>query len=132
MMNNYLYSEVNNLFFVCNLIEYVAYKTKNDNKTIVNALGHDGISHFYYNAYDYYLQPPQLLFDKIKNQYKLKIGSCTTAPEKHFKGRTHHKEMINLVDLISKKDNDIVNQIIGLYTKDKFEHRDLYDSSVCY
>lgn len=120
------------MFFVCNLIEYIAYRTKNNNKDIVNALGHDGISHLYNNAYDYYLQPPQLLFDKITHQYRLKNGNNNNLPEKHFRGTTHHKEMMKIVSLLDNKDNDVINQIMALYTKDKFNNCDLYDSSVCY
>lgn len=45
-MNGREDSKLNDLFFVCSLIEYVARKTKNERKIIVNALGHKGLEHF--------------------------------------------------------------------------------------
>ena len=40
-------SRLNDLFFVCSLIEYVGRKTKNERNVIVNALGRKGLEHYY-------------------------------------------------------------------------------------
>ena len=39
-------ARLNDLFFVCSLIEYVARQTKNERKVIVKAMGHEGITHY--------------------------------------------------------------------------------------
>ncbi len=49
-MNGREDNKLNDLFFVCSLIEYVARKTKNERKSVVNALGCTGLEHYYYLA----------------------------------------------------------------------------------
>ena len=46
-MNGREDKQLNDLFFVCSLIEYVGRQTNNERKTIVNALGPKGIKHYY-------------------------------------------------------------------------------------
>ena len=53
MINGREKTEYNNLFFVCSLIEYIARKTKNYRRVIVNAIGQDGLQHLY-NLADIY------------------------------------------------------------------------------
>ena len=42
--------EKNDVYYVCCLIEFIARKTKNKRKDIVNRLGIDGIRYLYQNA----------------------------------------------------------------------------------
>lgn len=42
--------EQNDLFYVCSLIEYIARKTNNKRKVIVDVIGTDGISKQLYDA----------------------------------------------------------------------------------
>ena len=39
--------KMNDLFFLCSLIEYVVRKTKNERKVIVNAIGRNGLEHIH-------------------------------------------------------------------------------------
>jgi len=39
-------TEENNLFFTCSLIEYIARKTKNTKKAIINNLGEENIKKY--------------------------------------------------------------------------------------
>ena len=57
----------NDLFFVCSLIEYVARKTKNERKIIVNALGHTGLEHFYDLAEVYHCENIDKVTSEIIN-----------------------------------------------------------------
>jgi hypothetical protein len=46
-MNGREDKKLNDLFFVCSLIEYVGRQTKNERKVVVNALGLKGLEHYY-------------------------------------------------------------------------------------
>ena len=61
--------KLNDLFFVCSLIEYVARKTKNERKIIVNALGHTGLEHFYDLAEVYHCENIDKVTSEIINKY---------------------------------------------------------------
>ena len=55
-MNGREDKQLNDLFFVCSLIEYVGRQTNNERKTIVNALGPKGIKHYYELAEVYHCE----------------------------------------------------------------------------
>lgn len=44
-MNGREDKKLNDLFFVCSLIDYIARQTKNERKVVVNALGKDELEH---------------------------------------------------------------------------------------
>lgn len=67
--------KLNDLFFVCSLIEYVARKTKNERKVVVNALGKKGISHYYDLAEVYHCENIDKVTDELVRKYNIPIGS---------------------------------------------------------
>jgi hypothetical protein len=57
--------ELNDLFFVCSLIEYIARKTKNHRNVVVNAIGRDKIQHIYDLADVYHSENMDKLSDEL-------------------------------------------------------------------
>ena len=57
-MNGRESSRLNDLFFLCSLIEYIGRKTKNERKVVVNALGREGLKHYYDLAEVYHSEVP--------------------------------------------------------------------------
>lgn len=55
-MNGREDKKLNDLFFVCSLIEYVDRQTKNERKVVVNALGLKGLEHYYELAEVYHCE----------------------------------------------------------------------------
>ncbi|WP_302582423.1 hypothetical protein [Paraprevotella clara] len=55
-MNGREDKKLNDLFFVCSLIEYVGRQTKNERKVVVNALGRKGLEHYYELAEVYHCE----------------------------------------------------------------------------
>ena len=66
---------LNDLFFVCSLIEYVARKTKNERKVIVNAMGTEGVSHYLNLAEVYHCENIDKVTDEIIRKYHIQEGS---------------------------------------------------------
>ncbi|MGM9716962.1 MAG: hypothetical protein ACI3YQ_01685 [Prevotella sp.] len=64
-------ARLNDLFFVCSLIEYVARQTKNERKVIVKAMGHEGITHYLDLAEVYHcenIDKYRLIYEKAKRE----------------------------------------------------------------
>lgn len=55
----------NDLFFVCSLIEYIARKTKNKKRDIVNKLGEKKIKHLYDYADVYHCENIDKVSDNL-------------------------------------------------------------------
>ena len=65
---------LNDLFFVCSLIEYVARQTKNERKVIVKAMGHEGITHYLDLAEVYHCENIDKVTEEIINKYHIAEG----------------------------------------------------------
>ena len=65
-------ADLNDLFFLCSLIEYVARKTKNERKVVVNALGKKGLSHYYNLAEVYHCENIDKVTDEIVTKYNIR------------------------------------------------------------
>jgi len=67
--------EENDLFFTCSLIEYIARKTKNSKKVIVNKLGKEGIEKIYQLAQVYHAENIEKVCDEWIEKAGIKAGN---------------------------------------------------------
>ena len=76
VMNGRENKSLNDLFFVCSLIEYVARKTKNERRVIVNALGRSGIEHYYRLAEVYHCENIDKVTAELTQKYNISVLPC--------------------------------------------------------
>ena len=135
-MNGREDSKLNDLFFVCSLIEYVARKTKNERKIIVNALGHKGLEHFYDLAEVYHCENIDKVTSEIINKYHISIGKYDNVAKAEDNVPTHWdigKVMQRLVLKVSEESHkDIISALIEVYNSWIVPKIDNYNSSMYY
>lgn len=128
--------KLNDLFFVCSLIEYVARKTKNERKIIVNALGHTGLEHFYDLAEVYHCENIDKVTSEIINKYHISIGKYDNVAKAEDNVSTHWdigKVMQRLVLKVSEESHkDIISALIEVYNSWIVPKIDNYNSSMYY
>lgn len=73
--------EQNNLFYVCSLIEYVARKTKNKRKVVVETLGADGVRKQLYDAEVNHCLSFEQVSDELIEQYGIVQGDFDTISD---------------------------------------------------
>lgn len=74
-------AKLSDLFFVCSLIEYVARKTKNERKVVVNAMGSKGITHYLQLAEVYHCENLDKVADEIVRKYGITEGCYDNVAE---------------------------------------------------
>ncbi len=127
--------EDNDLFFTCSLIEYIARKTKNSKKTIVNLLGEELITNIYALAEIYHAEPIEKVCDEIIARKNIPTGNydiiatCTNRIPTHFEiGRTYQA----LIKRINSNSKEYVKTLMELLSSWILEKIDNYDSSLYY
>ncbi len=129
-MNGRMSKADNDLFYTCSLIDYIARKTKNKRKTIVNQLGEENIKKIYQLAdiyhsdnietvSDEFIQIAQITkadFDNVKN--------CKFTVPSHFDiGKVYKRfvkgiaeyENISVIEALFKAYNSYVSDKIDDY-----------------
>ncbi len=127
--------EENNLFFTCSLIEYIARKTKNTKKLIVEKLGKENIKKIYELAEVYHSEN----IDKVADEYIEKaniqngeydhISKCEYRVPTYWELGKIYKRLIIMVD--SSKEN-YIKTLIEVLTSWIIEKIDNYNSSMYY
>ncbi|MBR2840475.1 MAG: hypothetical protein IKF01_01240 [Bacilli bacterium] len=123
----------NNLFFVCSLIEYIARKTKNTKKYIVQKLGKDKVSKIYDLAEVYHSENIDKVTDELIKELNIDEGSYVLnikngKPTFWELGRIYQR-------LILKKDKNpdmFIDNLIIILTSFIIPKLDNYDSSLYY
>lgn len=65
---------LNDLFFVCSLIEYIARKTKNHRNVVVNAIGRERLEHLYALADVYHSENIDKVSDELIARHNIEEG----------------------------------------------------------
>ena len=73
--------EKNDFFYVCSLIEYIARRTKNRRRVIVEALGKDGIEKQLYDAEVNHCLSFEQVSDEVIEHYKIQNGDFDTITD---------------------------------------------------
>lgn len=73
--------EQNDLFYVCSLIEYIARKTKNKRKAVVEKLGAEGVRKQLYDAEVNHCLSFEQVSDELIEQYRITQGDFDTISD---------------------------------------------------
>ena len=73
--------ERNDYFYVCSLIEYIAWETKNHRGYIVECIGQEGIENLLYDAEVNHCLSFEQVCDEVVEVYKIKEGKFDTISE---------------------------------------------------
>lgn len=126
----------NDLFFTCSLIDYIARKTKNKRRTVVDALGYDRIAKIYDLADVYHCDNIDRVSDDFIEESGLtqgafdNVGDCKYAIPSHWDIGKVYKRLIKQVAL--EKKIDVIDALIEVYHSFISDKIDDYNSSVYY
>lgn len=124
----------NNLFYLCSLIEYIARKTYNTKKYIVNKIGKDFLVKIYNLAEVYHSENIDKVSDEIINKCNIengnyKIDNCKNRVPSYFEiGAVYER----LIKQISGSKEDYIDNLIKVLTSWIVTKIDNYDSSMYY
>lgn len=136
MQINYLEpQEDNDLFFTCSLIEYIARKTKNTKKYIVDKLEYEKIKKIYALAEVYHSENIDKVADEFINNCKIEQGKydMVTQIENRIPtyweiGRVYQR----LIKMVNSNIDEYINTTIEVLSSWIIEKIDNYDSSMYY
>lgn len=128
--------KMNNLFYLCGLIEYVARKTKNERKTIVNALGRKRLTHYFELADVYHCENIDKITEEIVEDCHISIGTYDNISLVHEKVPSHWeigRVMQRLiVEVAVHTKSDVIEALIMVYNSWIVPKIDNYNSSMYY
>lgn len=126
----------NDLFFTCSLIDYIARKTKNTRRDVVNALGKERVARIYDLADVYHSDN----LDRVRDDFIEEVGiptgtfdnvaACGYAIPSHWDIGKVYKRLIKQV--AAAKNISIVDALFEVYNSFLSDHIDDYNSSVYY
>ncbi|MEE0865668.1 MAG: hypothetical protein U0L98_02555 [Clostridia bacterium] len=127
--------EDNDLFFTCSLIEYIARKTKNTKKEIVNKLGYEKIKKIFDLAEVYHSENIDKVADEFINNCKIEQGNYDVIAETENRiptyweiGRVYQR----LIKMVNSNTNEYINTTIEVLSSWIIEKIDNYNSSMYY
>lgn len=130
------YPKENDLFFTCSLIDYIARKTKNARKDVVNALGRERINKIYELADVYHSDNIDRVSDDFISEAGIEqgafdnMGDCRYAIPSHWDIGKVYKRLIRQV--AAESNINVVDALIAVYNSFISEKIDDYNSSVYY
>ena len=125
----------NDLFFTCSLIEYIARKTKNTKKYVIEKLGKENIKKMYELAEVYHCEniekvAKEFIEDsKIENGTYDHISNCKYNIPTYWDIGKVYKRLIIMVD---NKEENYVDTLIEVLSSWIVENIDNYNSSMYY
>ena len=141
MKNKYFPDEdikINDLYFICYMIERVARNIKQKNKYVVNTIGRDGLYHLISCAEVLHCENPLKVEADWINDYELENGNyditivdkelATIIPTPLDMGAVYQRLIVNT---LSSKE-DYVDGIIRVYNDDICDVIDNYNCSAFY
>lgn len=126
----------NDLFYTCSIIDYIARKTKNKRKMVVDALGRERIAKIYDLADIYHSDNIDRVSDDFIEEAKIPMGKFDNVAECKYSIPSHwdigkvYKRLIKQVAL--EKNIDVVDALIEVYHSFISDKIDDYNSSVYY
>lgn len=127
--------EDNDLFFTCSIIEYIARKTKNTKKEIVNKLGYEKIKKIYNLAEVYHSENMDKVADELITDCKIEQDNYDVIAETENRiptyweiGRVYQR----LIKMVNSNTNEYINTTIEVLSSWIIEKIDNYDSSMYY
>lgn len=128
--------EHNDLFYVCSLIEYVARKTNNHGRVIVNAIEKKGLTHLYELADVYHSENIDKISDGLIEKYHISNGCFDNVTRSKYAVPSHwdigkvYKRLI--VDICQQQAASPISVLIEVYNSWIADKIDDYNSSMYY
>ena len=126
----------NDLFFVCSLIEYIARKTNNTKKYIVEKLGKEKIQKIYDLAEVYHSENIEKVSDELIQEAKIEngiydiISKCEYSVPTHWDiGKVYKRLIFMLSNNDEKKYIDTAIEVLSSWIIEKIDN---YNSSMYY
>jgi hypothetical protein len=126
----------NDLFYTCSLIDYIARKTKNKRRVVVDMLGRERIEKIYDLADIYHSDNIDRVSDDFIKEAEIPVGEFDNVAECKYQIPSHwdigkvYKRLIKQV--ASEKKIDIIDALIETYHSFISDKIDDYNSSVYY
>lgn len=126
----------NDLFFVCSFIEYIARKTNNTKKYIVEKLGKEKIQKIYDLAEVYHSENIEKVYDELIQEAKIENGNYDIISKCEYNVPTHwdigkvYKRLI--VMLCNNDEEKYIDTAIEVLSSWIIEKIDNYNSSMYY
>ena len=127
--------EENDLFFVCSLIEYIARKTKNTKKAIIDKLGKEKISKIYELAEVYHSENIEKVSDELIEEKNIRTGEYDHVSKCQYRVPTYweigkvYKRLIIMVNSNKLEYIDTLIEVISSWIVEKIDN---YNSSMYY
>lgn len=127
--------EENDLFFTCSLIEYIARKTKNTKKLIIEKLGEKQIKKIYELAEVYHSENIEKVSDELIEKYEIEIGNYDVLLNCKYRiptyweiGRVYQR----LILMVNNNKEQYIKTLIEVLKSWIIEKIDNYNSSMYY
>lgn len=127
--------EENDLFFVCSFIEYIARKTKNTKKYIIETLGKQCIEKIYKLAEVYHSENIDKVSDEIIEKFNIKFGNYDIVSDCKYRvpsiwelGRIYQR----LIIMVNNNENQYIDTLMKVLSSWIIEKIDNYNSSMYY
>lgn len=135
-MNGREDKKLNDLFFVCSLIDYIARCTKNRRKVVVNALGKEELEHLYDLADVYHSENMDKLTHELVGKYQIQEGTFDNVADCRYRIPTHWdmgKVYHRLIAAVCRSGGKAaVDGLIEVYNSWISDSLDDYNSSMYY
>ncbi len=124
----------NDLFFTCSLIEYIARKTKNTKKYIIEKLGKESIKKVYNLAEIYHSENIEKVSDELIQKHEIEKGDYdiismyNNTPSFWELGRVYER----LIIMINRNEEEYIDTLIKVLSSWIIEKIDNYNSSMYY
>ena len=125
----------NDLFFVCSLIEYIARKTMNTKKYVIEKLGKENIKQMYDLAEVYHSENIEKVSDEFIQKSRIETGDYDIISKCEYKvpsiwelGRIYQR----LIIMVNKNESEYIDTLIEILSSWIIEKIDNYNSSMYY
>lgn len=125
----------NDLFFTCSLIEYIARKTKNTKKVIVEKLGKENIQKIYDLAEVYHSENIEKVSDEFIEKAKIETGNYFPIIECKYRIPSYFeigKVYKRLIIMVNSNEERYIETLITILSSWIIEKIDNYNSSMYY
>ena len=125
----------NNLFFTCSLIEYIARKTKNTKKTIIDKLGKENIEKIYNLAEVYHSENIDKVSDEFVQKANIQNGNYDIISNCKYHVPTYWdigKVYKRLIIMVNNDETKYIDTLIKVLSSWIIEKIDNYNSSMYY
>ena len=125
----------NDLFFTCSLIEYIARKTKNTKREVVEKLGEQNIEKIFKLAEVYHSENIEKVSDEFIEAANIKIGEYDNITNCKYNVPTYWdvgKVYKRLIIMVDNNEENYVKTLIEVMSSWIIEKIDNYNSSMYY